>query len=109
MKELMLNNGDLTFETSDTIEGFENKLLNALQIYGVETFYDINNGLNFDIISSNQTNYKVQHIKSKLTEWFKDELKTLQILEVKVVGKVAKVKIFYEHVTLGKMEKEVAI
>lgn len=109
MKELIFENGNLTFETDETIVGFENKMANALQIYGVETFYDINNGLNFDIISSNQTNYKVQHIKSKLMEWFKNELDSLEIKEVKVVGKVAKVKISYSHKTLGKNEIEVII
>lgn len=109
MKELMLENGDLTFQTDDTIEGFENKMINALQIYGVETFYDINKGLNFDVISSNQTNYKVQHIKAKLLEWYGNELNSLEIKQVKIVGKVAKVKMIYEHKTLGKNESEVVI
>lgn len=109
MKELMFNDGDLTFQTDETIIGFENKMVNALQIYGVETFYDINKGLNFDVISSNQTNYKVQHIKSKLLEWFGEELESLEVKEIKVVGKVAKVKILYKHKTLGENESEVAI
>ena len=109
MKELIFDDGDLTFQTDNTIIGFENKLVNALQIYGVETFYDINKGLNFDVISSNQTNYKVQHIKEKLLEWYGNELETLEIKEVKVVGKVAKVKIVYKHKTLGENESEVAI
>lgn len=109
MKELMFDNGDLTFGIDDTIEGFNNKMVNALQIYGVETFYDINKGLNFDVISSNQTNYKVQHIKAKLLEWYGSELESLEIAEVKIVGKVAKVKMTYEHKTLGKYESEVII
>lgn len=109
MKELMFDDGNLSFQTDDTILGFENKLVNALQIYGVETFYDINKGLNFDVISSNQTNYKIQHIKAKILEWFKDELESLEIKEVKIVGKVAKVKMTYSHKTLGKNESEVVI
>lgn len=109
MKELMFNDGDLTFQTDSTIVGFENKIVNALQMYGVETFYDINKGLNFDVISSNQTNYKVQHIKSKLLEWFGEELDSLEVKEVKVVGKVAKVKMTYKHKTLGENESEVVI
>lgn len=109
MKELIFNDGDLTFQTDSTIVGFENKIVNALQIYGVETFYDINKGLNFDVISSNQTNYKVQHIKSKLLEWFGEELDSLEVKEVKVVGKVAKVKMTYKHKTLGENESEVVI
>lgn len=109
MKELMFNDGDLTFQTDETIIGFENKMLNALQIYGIETFYDINKGLNFDVISSNQTNYKVQHIKSKLLEWFGEELESLEVKEVKIVGKVAKVKISYKHKNLGENESEVIL
>lgn len=109
MKELIFDNGNLTFQTDSTILGFENKLVNSLQIFGVETFYDIGKGLNFDVISSNQTNYKLQHIKSKLLEWFGDELKFLEFTDIKIIGKIVKVTLLYEHKTLGKIESEVTI
>lgn len=109
MKELILNDGDLSFELNEEILGFENKLKNALQIYGVECFYNITNGLNFDIISSNQSNYKLQHIKAKILEWFYDEIDTLEFKNIRIVNKVLKVTILYSHKKLGKIESEVTI
>lgn len=109
MKELMFDNGNLSFEINSEILGFENKLINALQIYGVECFYNIANGLNFDIISSNQSNYKLQHIKAKILEWFSDEIDTLEFKNIRIVNKILKVTILYSHKTLGKIESEVTI
>lgn len=109
MKELMFEDGNLSFELDNTVEGFENKLVNALQIYGIETFYNLSNGLNFDVISSNQTHYKLQHIKSKILEWFSDEIDFLEFTNVKIVGKIVKVRLLYAHKTLGEIESEVEI
>lgn len=109
MKELIFDNGNLSFELDNSIIGFENKLINALQIYGVETFYNLANGLNFNIITSNQTNYKLQHIKSKILEWFSDEIDFLEFTEVKIVGKIVKARLKYKHKILGDVESEVEI
>lgn len=109
MKELILNDGDITFTVDDTITGFENKLVNSLQIFGVETFWDTGKGLNFNIIASNQTEYKLSHIRVKLLEWYKDELEELVFTDIKIVGKVVKAKMKYIHKTFGKDEREVII
>lgn len=109
MKELIFNDGNLDYVTSDSIEGFENKVTNALLIFGVETFYNTNLGLKFDIISSNQTEYKLEHIKNKLLEWFKNEIKTLEYTDIKIVGKVVKATLSYDHKTLGKNTQEVSL
>ncbi|WP_297636874.1 hypothetical protein [uncultured Clostridium sp.] len=107
MKELMFNDGDITFIVSETIEGFENKLVNSLQIFSCETFYDQNNGINFDVISSNQTDYKLEHIKSKLLEWYGNEIEDLKYKNIKLVNKVVKATLEYSHKTLGNKESEV--
>lgn len=109
MKELTFEDGNLSFEIDNTVTGFENKLTNALQIYGIETFYNLSNGLNFDVISSNQVNYKLQHIKSKVLEWFSDEIDFLEFTEIKIVGKIVKARLKYKHKTLGDVESEVEI
>lgn len=109
MKELILNNGDIDFSTDDTIVGFENKLVNSLQIFGVETFWDTGKGLNFNIISSNQTEYKLSHMRAKLLEWYKNEIDELVYTDIKIVGKTVKAKLKYTHKIFGKNESEVII
>lgn len=109
MKELILKNGDLDFTTDNTIIGFENKLVNSLQVFGVETFWDTGKGLNFTIIASNQSEYKLSHIKSKLLEWYKDELKDIYYSETKIIGKVVKARLKYTHKIFGESESEVVI
>lgn len=107
MKELIFDNGNMSFTTDDTITGFENKLVNSLQIFGVEIFWDNGKGLNFNIIASNQTWYKLEHIRAKLLEWYKEELEELVYTDVKVVGKVVKAKLRYKHKVFGNNESEV--
>lgn len=109
MKELIFEDGDLQFRTDDTIEGFENKIVNSLLIFGVETFWNGQVGLNFDVISSNQTEYKLEHIKAKLLEWYKDEIDTLRYKEIKIVDKVVKATLEYKHKTFGEIKQEVSI
>lgn len=109
MKELIFNNGDMTFLVSETIDGFENKMVNALQIFSCETFYNLNNGINFDVISSNQTEYKLEHIKSKLLEWYGDEIEDLVYKNIKLINNVVKATLEYKHKTLGTTESEVSI
>lgn len=108
MKELIFEDGDISFIVSETIGGFENKMVNALQIFSCETFYDQNNGLNFDVITSNQTEYKLEHIKSKLLEWYGNELEDLKYKNVRLVDKVVKATLEYSHKTLGNNESEVS-
>lgn len=109
MKELIFENGDMTFNIDETITGFEDKIMNALQIFGVETFWDNGKGLNFNVISSNQTSYKLEHIRAKLLEWYKDELDELVYSDVKIVGKVVKARLRFKHKTLGEEEEEILI
>lgn len=107
MKELIFNDGNMAFTTDDTIVGFENKMQNSLLIFGVECFCNTAVGLNFDAISSNQTEYKLEHIKNKLLEWYGNELKELYYKDVKIVGKVVKATLVYTHKTLGSGTTEV--
>lgn len=97
MKELELKNGDLTFNVLENLRGFENKLINSLKVFSVETFWDTNKGLSFDVISSKQGDYKLQHIKSKLLEWFGNELEYLEIKKEKIEGSILYAKITYIH------------
>lgn len=109
MKELMFKDGDLTFLVDDTVHGFDNKLANALEIYGVETFFDTTKGINFDVISSNQGVYKLQHMRNKLWEWYKNELEFLELRDIHISNKVAKATLYYKHKTLGENSKEVVM
>ncbi|MEG2347288.1 MAG: hypothetical protein RSB50_06360 [Cetobacterium sp.] len=109
MQELMFNDGNLEFTTDSGIRGFENKLVNSILIFGIETFYNNNAGMNFDVISSNQTEYKLEHIKNKLLEWYSEELESLEYKDIRIIGKVVKATLEYSHKTLGKNTKEVVI
>lgn len=97
MKELELEDGDMTFNTLKDLSAFENKLINSLKVFSVETFWDVNKGLSFDVISSKQANYKLQHIKSKIQEWFGNELEYFEIKKEKIEGSILYVKMKYIH------------
>lgn len=97
MKELILENGNITFLTSDGIEGFENRLLNAIQIFSVETYWNILTGISFDVISSNESFYKLEHIKSKILEWYGDEINTLDYKEISINNGRIKAVLVYSY------------
>lgn len=108
MKALLMPDGNLNFKLIQGIEEFEQRILNSLNIYSVETFWDTTKGVNFSVISSRESDYKLEHLRNKLVEWFGNEASFSKILNKHKVGKTIKGTIQYNHKIYGESEVQIS-
>lgn len=107
MKALLMPDGNLNFKVIEGIEEFNQRMLNSLNIYSVETFWDTTKGVNFGVIASREGNYKLEHLRNKLVEWFGQEAAFSEVKNKTKSNGVLKGLVTYEHKTLGEGEVSV--
>ena len=104
MKALYMPNGNLQFRTISNLEMFDQKIKNSLGIFSVETFWDTRKGLNFNVMSSRLGNYKLEHMRNKLIEWYGEEADFSEVKNKKKVGSTMYGTIQYIHKIYGQSE-----
>lgn len=99
-----MTDGNISFETVEGLEEFEQRILNSLNLYSVETFWDSRKGVNFSVIASRQNDYKLEHMRNKLIEWFGDEATFSKIKDKSKKNSVLYGTVEYTHKIYGQSE-----
>ena len=109
MKAIKMTDGNLEFALVEGIEEFEQRIKNSLNIFSVETYWDITKGISFDVISSKDGNYKLQHIKKKLFEWYGEELLKLEYEKITKTGSLVTAVLKYVHKKYKEQEVSIVV
>lgn len=110
MKALKMENGELDFKIISGVEEFWQRVKNSLKIYANECFYNENLGIDLIIINEQDiAEYKLEHICSKLKEWYKNEILGIDYKIISEDERILKAKILIKHKEYSKIEKEVVI
>lgn len=109
MKALKMADGNLEFSIIEGTEEFEQRIVNSLQVFSVETYWDITKGISYDVISAKDINYKLEHIKSKLLEWYGEELSDLRYSSIKQKDNIVEAVLEYTHKEYGSKEVGISV
>lgn len=109
MLGIKVNDGNLEFGTVSGIEEFEQRIVNALQVFSVETYWDTTKGISFDVITSKDENYKLQHIKKKLLEWYSSEITGVKYEKISKENDILTAVLIYQHKKYGEQEVNIIV
>lgn len=110
MKAIKMEDGNLKFGTAEGIDEFWQRVVNALKIYDTECFYNENLGLNIRMMFEQKVSeYKLEHIKGKLLEWYRTELDAVDYQILSEKDRTLKAKFYLTHKKYGRIEKEVRV
>ncbi len=110
MKSINLTNGNLKFECITGVEEFWQRVINSLKIYSSECFYNENLGLDIKILFEQKySEYKLEHIKDKLKEWYKNEIENISYEIISEEERTLKAKLYITHKKYSNIEREVLI
>ena len=110
MKSIKMNNGNIEFTTVSGIDEFWQRVTNSLKIYSNECFYNQNLGLDIQILHNQDIeDYKMEHITSKLQEWYKDEIESINYEIISVTDRILKARIRIIHKEYSNISKDVTV
>lgn len=110
MKSINLIDGNLKFECVSGVDEFWQRVINSLKIYSTECFYNQNLGLDIKMIYDQKySQYKLEHIKSKLKEWYRNEIENISYEIISEEERILKAKLYITHKKYSNIEREVLI
>lgn len=110
MKALKMNEGEIIFGYVTEIDEFWQRVVNSLKIYNIECFYNESLALDIKMIDEQKISiYKLEHITSKLKEWYKDEIESIEYEIISEKERTLKAILKITHKEYSKLEKEVII
>lgn len=105
-----MEDGEWKFGIVGGMDEFWQRVLNSLKIYDTECFYNEKLGLNIRMIFEQKVaEYKLEHIKGKLMEWYSKELDAVEYDIISEEGRTLRARLYLTHKKYSRIEREVTL